>query len=228
MRFRRYENRAWLYLTERHSLTFEWSFRRFRFGLTLSEYDDQLTLAISFILGSLYISSTWPRWLVKRMYEHEIGFRVHDGCLWISPFKYTMGWSRDMPWWERGFTLHVVDWLIGKPKYSSQDVSNQAVEIPMPEKKYPATVRMHSDTWARRWYWPKKRILRATVDIPGGIPYPGKGENSWDCGMDGTWGLTCPADSTEDAVRKVVESVTQSRTKYGGKGWLPKESDLVL
>jgi hypothetical protein len=57
------------------------------------------------------------------------------------------------------------------------------------------------------------------VEIPGGIPFNGKGENSWDCGTDGLFGSSFPIDVLEGSVSKcigkVVENVMDSRFKYG-------------
>jgi hypothetical protein len=51
------------------------------------------------------------------------------------------------------------------------------------------------------------------LDIPGGIPHNGKGENSWDCGDDGLWG--CGGDTVEEAIGHAVSSVLRSRRRYG-------------
>jgi hypothetical protein len=65
-------------------------------------------------------------------------------------------------------------------------------------------------------------VLAASVDIPGGIPHPGKGENSWDCGMDGVYGLSCEATTVDEAVAAVHACATKNRERYGGPGWTPK------
>lgn len=216
--------RCRLYIGKR-TLGLEWAFPKLKCGLGLSEYDGRLVLGVSPLFGSFYISYTPPfgSKLVKFMQDREIGIKVHSGSIWISPFTDTMSYKGADPWWRRGVTIDLGDLMLGKAKYSSHELSETEVNIPMPEKQYPATVKMHLDTWKRRWPF-KRQILRATVDIPGGIGHPGKGENSWDCGDDGLYGLTCPCDSVEDAIGKVVTSVLESRRRYGGKHeWKPTE-----
>jgi hypothetical protein len=54
------------------------------------------------------------------------------------------------------------------------------------------------------------------------VPFPGKGENSWDCGEDATHGYYGPAASIEDAVGNLVTSTLKRRRKYGGRDWKPE------
>lgn len=171
---------------------------------------------------ALFISITFPRSLVRAMDDHEIGFQFHNGCLWISPFKHTMHFAGSMPWWERGFCLHIVDWLIGEPKYSSVNLESRQLVLHMPESNYIVDVQMHRDTWKRRWYWPKTSILRATVKSPCGIPIPGKGENGWDCGDDSVFEMTTPTSDPKAAVKRMRESINSTREKRGGPEWWKK------
>ena len=89
----------------------------------------------------------------------------------------------------------------------------------MPEGAYKATVEMFWGIW-KRPRWVAKKILRANVEIPSGIPKNGKGENSWDCGEDATFGITMPAKNVENAIGKTVESCLRDRKKYGTPGRL--------
>lgn len=83
-------------------------------------------------------------------------------------------------------------------------------------------MELFESTWKRaRWFTHKN--VRASVDIPAGIPHPGKGENSWDCGEDRTYGLTTKADTVEKAIAAVVESSLRDRRRYGGDNWTPSE-----
>jgi hypothetical protein len=65
-------------------------------------------------------------------------------------------------------------------------------------------------------------MRRANLDIERGVPTPGKGENSWDCGQDATYGLTCPASTVEEALASLRASVMRDRERYGGKDWKPE------
>lgn len=122
--------------------------------------------------------------------------------------------------WKRSWNL--LDILLGRAKYSSAPVAPVASVVVMPEGEYPCTVTFHDDTWKRpRWPWPRRR-LRATVDVPGGVPMPGKGENAWDCGEDACYSQTSPAVSVSDAVEKLRAYVLERRELYGGKDWRPE------
>lgn len=147
--------------------------------------------------------------------ERRLELRFFDWGVWWNVWwrdDYTS--SRD-PRWRRG-SWHYLDTLLGRQKYSEETLVEREVVIPMPEGTYPAKLKLDRDTWRRaRWPWPRV-VMRAKIDIPKGIPVPGKGDNSWDCGADATFGMTFPSSSVEHAIAHVVESCLKTRTRYGG------------
>jgi hypothetical protein len=154
--------------------------------------------------------------------ETEISVRWFEGGLWWSLWHPTMEWSSKTPRWRHGH-WDPIDSLLGRDAYSSVDIRTEDVVVPMPEHGYAAKVRLFESTW-RRPRWPlARRLLRAEIAVEGGIPHPGKGENSWDCGDDATYSLTCQARTAEEAVGHLVASVLRSRTRYGGRDWRPSE-----
>ena len=81
---------------------------------------------------------------------------------------------------------------------------------------YRAALKLEECEWKRpRWPWPVRRRT-ASIDVPKGIPHQGKGENSYDCGEDATFGLGCEAWTVDEAISKMVASVLKSRAKYDG------------
>jgi hypothetical protein len=63
--------------------------------------------------------------------------------------------------------------------------------------------------------------MRVDLKIDKGIPHAGKGENSWDCGDDATYGMCCAVKNIAEGVGVLVGSVLHDRVKYGGYGdWL--------
>lgn len=48
----------------------------------------------------------------------------------------------------------------------------------MPEKSYAATVRLFKSYWERPG-WFKESVTRVEIKVPEGMPFEGKGENSW-------------------------------------------------
>jgi hypothetical protein len=82
----------------------------------------------------------------------------------------------------------------------------------MPEGCYEAIATPESRTWTYRFGIVKRRDS-VDLRIDGGIPFSGKGENSWDCGDDGLYGTG--GDTLEKAIGHVVTYVLERRKRYG-------------
>ncbi|HYE58160.1 MAG TPA: hypothetical protein VD948_06625 [Rhodothermales bacterium] len=230
--------RAWLWLRQDERggnpvIGLEWRFGAKRLGLRLTvdgqHGDDDFTLAVNlpglsfYVTGDGLVPRTWKRGLPND--PHSIGVSWHDGGLWWDCWQNDHEWRRGTPRWRHGhFTP--MDALFGRTDHRRELLGTHPVEVPMPERAYPGTVTLFESVWTRRrWpHWPlTRRMVRAEVDVPGGVPHPGKGENSWDCGEDATYSLTCAESTVEGAVSRLVESVMRSRRKYGGPNWRPAE-----
>lgn len=163
-------------------------------------------------IASLYVSVTRREMFSVR----EFDVYWHGGCLWIThPFERSGGWeSRSSdPWWRKAICFHVVDWLIGKARYEETKGAPFEAIVPMPEGSYKVIATPSRATWRRRWYWPTLVRDSVWLDIPGGIPHSGKGENSWDCGDDGLCGI---GGATVDlAIGNAVSSALKSRRRHG-------------
>jgi hypothetical protein len=204
--------RAWL-----GSFGVEWVTGRLGLGLSFEQDQEKVMWHVSLPLLTLYISFEQFRGRVK---HRELSFRVSDWAIWWRLWADPWSWEHDRPKWRDG-SFHLDDFILGKRCYSEQTISEVETVVPMPERAYPATVRLFLSTWSRpRWF--ATELVRADVKVDGGIPYPGKGENSWDMGDDATYGLMCPARTVEEAVAAMVEAVLSSRRKYGGSvNWQP-------
>lgn len=169
-------------------------------------------------------------WLLKRSGarydDREISLRFFDTAVWWYLWHDPDSWSSGTPRWRCG-SFHFDDFLLGSRVYSERTLSEHATRIAMPEGEYDATVRLLESTWKRpRWF--AKRLVRSEVSVPNGIPFPGKGENSWDCGEDALFSQTSTATTVEKAIANVVESVLRSRRRNGGSvNWRPLESSGV-
>lgn len=161
--------------------------------------------------------------------------RFHDRAAWWELWHPKHEWKSGTPRWRHG-NFHWWDFLTGKPVHS-KEVTEGPVEVlvPMPEGAYRATVTLERRVWKRpRWPWPQVGhgfdldvISRPGPDGPyvpdevdgerplGYIPVPGKGENSWDCGGDGTFGMSGPGRTVEKAIATVVESTLRDRRRRG-------------
>jgi len=225
---------------ERHNtITLGWAFGTWRCGSSITLHspggDDSVSGHWSIPGIYLYtsIDRLLPRWMeivlglyrpktTDEKYNHytdrTVGFSIHHGRLWVSLWENEMEWNCEDPWWWKfNVSLNPLD-VLGQWQYASEIIREQAVEIPMPERAYKASVKMCADSWKRpRWpWWPLTRtILRAHVDDMEPIPFPGKGENSWDCGPDALRGITCAAQSPEAAVGEIVASVFRDRMRHG-------------
>lgn len=232
--------RGWLYYGELgRSIGFEWCFKAdLGVAVTMEPGEGEVTLRLAPLIAALYLTLPMPRWLRTRLpgrwssvhhtgrpvwipERRELSFSVHHGCLWWCL------WRDDGVWYPgdwRQASFDPARFILGDRKHSKEILSTEEVRVAMPEDTYHATVTLSEATWRwKRWpWWPLTRRRRtAEVDIPEGIPHPGKGENPWDCGEDATYGVGCSARTVEEAVGKVVETVTRDRRKHGGPGWTP-------
>lgn len=97
-----------------------------------------------------------------------------------------------------------------------------SVMIPMPEGDYPAFLRIQRTVRGRkRWPLGRKVGYATDLEVPGGIPFPGKGESSYDCDDDGLYGQSAPGQDVEAAIVKAVSSVLTSRARYGSLSYVP-------
>jgi hypothetical protein len=152
----------------------------------------------------------------------------YDWAFWWNFWRDPMGgWSSRDPKWHHG-SFHIVDFIFGRTKYAERALEGPLqVKIPMPERAYDATLEIQERTWRRkRWPGVWRRWLAADFDSKQDpIPSPGKGENSWDCGEDATYGLStpCPTGRVEDAIGAYVATVMNNRRRHGSLNWAPTE-----
>lgn len=206
---------------------FEWSFRTksCRLMADVGGCENDLTISVAFPPVALYlgVEGLVPyRWL-PRDWEQETGLTVHGGALWGYLWHNSQSWHQGPGSWYRWSKFHFdpMDRFFGDMKYSKRELRTERVEVPMPEGVYPATVNLYESTWKRpRWPF-AVRMIRADIKPDTPIPFPGKGENSWDCGEDAVHELTTQADTPLKAVVALVESVLRSRERNGGRNWRP-------
>lgn len=187
-------------------------------------------IGLSFAAFGLYLAVGFrSRWLygvlepiTKRKDQkytngRTIGIAAHDGKLWIDLWNDPMeSRSRDPKWWH--FTFDPMDMLFGKREYTEKVLQEGEVNIDMPEGVYKATFKRFISYWKRPRWFGVKQLDRISIDIPAGIPHEGKGENSWDMGMDATFGVTMPAPKDEpmhQIVDRFAISCLKDRQKHG-------------
>lgn len=165
----------------------------------------------------------------------QIGVSFHGGTFWFSLWETPMeSSSSDPKWWK--FNFNAMDFFFGRFKHNLEILKEGQTTIAMPEGAYAANYKIEKRTWNRpRWPF-KKEHTSIDFDIPAGIPHEGKGENSWDCGMDATFGIGTEWDSNLNAAtERIAMSCLKTRQRYGSlnspeylKWKLDRESKLLL
>lgn len=225
--------RAWLWLRQDDRggnpvLGFSWyvTTRFLHAQFTLGGEDDfGASVAVPGLALWLSGERVLPGWLRRRLPRHDghttgISY-FHEGHHLTWRLHYPDMDAPRVPKW-RYWSVFVDDLLFGRATFSKRVLQTVEASVPMPEGAYPATVTLTEDSWRRpRWF--TRRLLRAEVDVPGGVPHPGKGENGWDCGEDATFRMTTPAQTVEEAIGAFVASVLRDRYRYGGRTWRPAE-----
>lgn len=212
--------RCWLYIG-RVVLSLEWHLWSSSCSLRLSHYD-HWTLATCLPPIGLYWGISAP-WLPD--VDRSIGLTIHDWALWWKVWTPDMEWSSGTPKWRDG-GWHVIDTFLGRMEYSTRELERREVLVPMPEGNYKGEAVLEEASWTRP-RWLPTRVVRCKIDLEKPIPHQGKGENSWDCGVDGTHGITVHARSIADGVGKLVGSCLHDRVRYGGwRDWAWNRSSV--
>ncbi len=212
--------RAWL-----GKWGWEWScFYRpqfhFKIGFETGGYSDDVMMMLCLGLFSLYIHRESHRSFKDR----ELSIAWHDGCIWLKLWC-DDDWARDRPFHRNVIVFHVIEWFTGRSKCECVKGESFEVVIPMPEGCYKAIATPETRTWTWRFGWKKVR-KSINLHIEGGIPFSGKGENSWDCGDDGLWGTG--GDTVEEAIGNAVASVLRNRRRHGHDSKQTGKTPLVV
>jgi hypothetical protein len=117
--------------------------------------------------------------------------------------------------------------VTGGTKYKDEVIETHPALVTMPEGHYEAVVTIHRATWTpKRWpfsLFPKVRV-DSRIEVEGGVPVPGKGENSWDCGEDAIMSTGSSTPTVAAAVAAITKSALETRERYGGRNWLPEKA----
>lgn len=116
--------------------------------------------------------------------------------------------------WER----QVASRLLGKRDYLrvERDPVTLVFQMPGHDAEYEAVLTPQVETWQRRRaLWGGMRREGYDVAVKRPPMFQGKGENSWDCGDDGIFGMTVECRTPEEAVAGYIKAVERQRAKYG-------------
>lgn len=224
-----------------NNIGIEWDIFTKRLGASL-QFDDTddyavtIWFAIPFLI-SFYFMLGRANWLLKllgltyeqvrdkplRDWRREIGFSWYWRGLWVDPWCNSNEWSSSIPRWRQSFCINFIRILFGRKTYDTYNEQVDESFVIMPEGRYPATVKRYTAEWKRpRWPF-AERVHRAEVEVEGGIPVPGKGENSWDIDDDAIFSLTCVASEVREATKQMYESIMRSRYRHATVAWIPDD-----
>jgi len=120
-------------------------------GISISS-DTGVTFGVALPLFAFYfgVSGIIPdAWLYKWDW-YDLSVAIHDWAIWINAWADDSQTDYREPWWKRRkFNWCPVDTFLGRPKYSEHELDQRNVVIPMPEKSYPATVKLFESSWKR-------------------------------------------------------------------------------
>lgn len=200
-------------------IEFGTSFRAIGFGFDFGGGDgDKIMVSLYFFCGiylsysSRFISkiTTWISHKIGEKYQRSFNSHIHlyHNALSVTIFGDHVGDNAWINWyWD------LARFFKGKAKYSAEILKEGTTEIAMPEKRYPANYKIERWTWTYpRWF--KKTRVGISFDFPEAIPHEGKGENSWDCGMDGTFGMSLNYTHLRQACDDVIMSVIKERMRH--------------
>lgn len=220
----------------------EWSVfnnrKQFRLSLSVGGGDNADEIMLSIHIPFLfylyvgfegYIESRYTKKWQQMERETSVGLDLSGDTgawgtfvwrFWNDPNE----WHAGTPWWRYAY-IDIADRLLGPTKYTSEVVEETGAIIHFPEADYPVTVKEEFATWTRPTFFGfrlpfkpftlKRRSFEITPEKP--VPIPGKGENSWDCGDDAVYSMTVRVDSADAALRRFIQSVERTRSKYGWK-----------
>lgn len=168
----------------------------------------------------------WP----KDEGEREWGLHYFSGEL-EARYGFNTWASSSDPTWRRRLKLFDWRWIVGKDRHAYRvlmPAQRHTIAIDWWDgDRYEVDITLEERTWKNR-----VRTLRQTtwnMSVPQGMPappFPGKGENSWDCGDDGLHGAGVNIDTVpclEAALAHFGGIVEKSRLRYGSRSYRPAE-----
>lgn len=245
-----WSGRSWLCLADRLEWHWEWHWFTpknrnlgFQVGLHDGDGEDGVLLSLSIPwLCNLYVGlegllpcRNSRRYGIEYHFSREMG---QWGCLALL-------WASRDDWDDKDKSLNFYksidpcDVIFGKQVYSADLVRECSMELGLAwageREKYDANVKVERCSWVRprdRFGWLTMQRLSMDIDIPGGIPIPGKGENSWDCDDDAIFGTGAKIeDSSDESLakgwEKVAEGILETRRRHGGESWRPVRKESV-
>ena len=225
-----------------------WSGRALRLEYAHGAGDErEATLSIGLGFVTIHLGVPLPdKWCFKRKciatWDNNREFYVTDGRRYGFYWReWALVWfwhqreheSGNGPWW-RYFYFHLDDFIWGRTEYMTHDITEaENVQFKLGGKTFVMnSIRWYDATWFRRripiaLY--ANKMVRVEMKIDKPPMRAGKGENSWDCGDDGSFGLTMSwnhkrpnwldkSESVREAIREYADNALKDAKRYGAGG----------
>jgi hypothetical protein len=196
-------------------------------GLTVSTDDEGWNMSFRLPPFALYVSlEGFPLWrpMAKHIFtwdnnrevwlpdRREFSIAIHNWTIWFSPWGRWGEWRTRDQWWIRGVSLNLQRLALGEHVYEAEELALVPCVVTMPEGNYQAVAKVQRVTRGfQRWF--KRTGQEVQLNIAKGIPFAGKGENSYDCDDDGLFGIG--GDSIDGAIANAQRAVNERRQRYG-------------
>lgn len=199
----------------------------FNLAFEVDPGEGRVTLGCCLVFFSLYLTldGLWDSRLMRAMSRYknrsyEVALKIYNWTVWWRVWTPVYSWDERDYGWRSGYFI-LPDFFLGANKHSSKVIETRRVTIYVPQHScgyqpmsYNAVVHITHDTW-KRPRWPFTILVqRGVVDVPSGVPHPGKGTTSYNCGESRLYGLTTEAATVDDAVEKFVNQVNWYRNNY--------------
>lgn len=161
----------------------------------------------------------------------EYGFYLYQWALFWRWHQRIHESKSGEPWW-RYFYFRIDDFFLGRTEYMERDLTDaENIAFRLGGKEFVIdSIKWTDASWFRRRIpiaLHEHRQVRLHLKIDKPPMYSGKGENSWDCGDDGTYGVTMewkherPSwrnrdEMTKLAAKEYVDGVLKDAKRYGG------------
>lgn len=208
--------------------------------------DQSCQLTIGLVFFTIYFTFPVPKsWLLQKKctatWDNNREFYLTDGRLYGFYFynwAFVWHWharvheSRSSdPWWMSQY-IHLDEKLLGRKECVLTDLNEVSdIYFKLGEKEF----KINSIKWTRRkifrtfipfalWH---RTLYFVEIKIDKPPMRSGKGENSWDCGDDGIFGMSAlwkgavptwrnAKEIAQEATKMYVDSVLRDARKYGG------------
>ncbi len=204
----------------------------FRFEFTIKN-EKEISLSFGLLLLSVYLTIPFFTFNFKNYSGKKLtGFYFYDWTF-VTHFMADPYSSSNKDPWYRSISFNIPDFLFGRRETLEDRVNHVSnLYFKIGDKEF----KMDSIEWKKKRFFRRyipyvlyhQTYYAVEMDIKNPPMISGKGENSWDCGDDATYGLYAPWKSkvipswnnqkecAEIALKMYTDGVLRDAKKYGG------------